>query len=1546
MNGPEGGSAPPGGAMGPSLWPRHAVPKRKMAVVHGPLVPRNASPGEELRPRELGPPGLAVTSPGPCADLGCARDPAAPSGDVVLPGGQCRGTSPRDFRSSRDHRPSRDSRDLPLRIDVGASVSRDYLSSSPIGRLPARETAVPTRDATALSTRLSRDMTRGDSARPKDATSPICNTVMSASSCSTAVVTPVTPPTVTGCSGDVNMPSTVYGSSPGRKLEDTLAGLRLAPPRESVLVRGPGLSAARPQVTSPQILEQHISKIISENAAIVETLDPLWTKRYMRHSSSGSNSSSSSSVSGSSGDSRSGSLGGGSNSTRKWSLDPSAIGSRGRSNPRRVSESALVRTSLSPSTAVAATSAATAPTSTVVAPPPDAPDGSIIRDLLLRHRGEGGAEGACPKCGIWFRSAATLEVHLEHYCKAPNPPPKKRKISEPVLSSHHAAAASRFQFPPVSTRAADDMMTGHVNSVGASGSSRSNSVSFLPGPPAGLDKMPGPPPALPPPAALPPLPPLLASSPPSLSPPVLTATPPVVTAVPTTSLLAPPLRANRPTSLALGGGASTLVGSTLVSPETPRPKKTCLQLYINGHAYTYLGLKCSTRSTYCCIYRPQPMYVAQEAAPPGLSMYSDWRVVPVAEPVPGVAHVRLLKHYDSRQWLHSGTSCTTMSPCGAAAPLVTHSSYWLFRSRAPPKEASQSTAMESDASAASPKASVQEPVPSSEAPVVMESMESVPVTNVATAEHAQVVQSVVPSVPVPTMPQAAPLLPPTLVPPPVPPAAPVPAATSSEGPGSPMETEPLAAPKEDATPTPADESRNGTSGSPKRVRIFEGGFKSNEAYTYVRGRGRGKYVCEECGIRCKKPSMLKKHIRTHTDLRPFSCHHCCFAFKTKGNLTKHMKSKAHHKKCTELGILPVPTTVDDSTQVDPDTLARQEQQQRERPASEDDEEEEEEEEEEEDDDDEEEEEEEEEEDDEGAPIGLLAVVAPPPVPQPMSSGLPPPSVSCSIPVITLTGPPDSVSPLMHPPAAAMTATCQVSEEQEAARSLLHLSAHVPDASWPSDGAPTMPSTSRASPISASAGPTTSLMVGPAAYVGAGSSGNPGTSAELTPPEPGSWPQGGLPWLSSPPAGHRPRSFSMEMHERAAGIAEAEPTRRYSMSSLGRHPDEGPMDLSTARQRRLEILPGGFVSGHNVRSYAREGGLLGACLELGGTAPPLPQGHIPAAAGTSSESGGTSSGCGGGGAGEEGRCGICHKSFARASQLRMHVNIHYFERPFRCEACAVSFRTRGHLQKHRRSVGHYNRLNMNLAFGAPSADNPRPFKCADCQIAFRIHGHLAKHLRSKMHILKLECLGKLPFGMYAEMERSGVNLNEIDTSDCDNSLESLQVMAQKLYQGGEPVASPLDAAMDEISPLRGEASPPQVVEGPPPTCWESGALRPCPLCGRLLKSAKSLQVHLHCDHPSGVGLQPDEEGGAPEVPPPALTTPWPCSICQKVFPSQALLQQHFVSHTQPRPYVCDQCDAGFTSALLLANHVANSHPAADNILPPRVPLVQSPVLSTV
>lgn len=67
-----------------------------------------------------------------------------------------------------------------------------------------------------------------------------------------------------------------------------------------------------------------------------------------------------------------------------------------------------------------------------------------------------------------------------------------------------------------------------------------------------------------------------------------------------------------------------LVASNLISPDTPRPKRKYQQLFISGNAYTNLGLKVTTRPTYCCIYRPQPMFVTQQANPQ-LSMYSQWK---------------------------------------------------------------------------------------------------------------------------------------------------------------------------------------------------------------------------------------------------------------------------------------------------------------------------------------------------------------------------------------------------------------------------------------------------------------------------------------------------------------------------------------------------------------------------------------------------------------------------------------------------------------------------------------------------------------------------------------------------------------------------------------------------------------------------------------------------------------------------------------------------------------------------------------------------------
>lgn len=155
------------------------------------------------------------------------------------------------------------------------------------------------------------------------------------------------------------------------------------------------------------------------------------------------------------------------------------------------------------------------------------------------------------------------------------------------------------------------------------------------------------------------------------------------------------LAPTRPTSLPLKKKPFTMVSSTLVSPETPRPKKSCVQLYLNGHAYTYLGLKCSTRSTYCSIYRPQPMFVPQETNPK-LSMYSNWQVMPAKEELSGYTPGQMISLYSSKQ-KREFKPITINSKVGE--PLIfTHSSYWTYRSQDQPEKQQKDSSSYSDTS--------------------------------------------------------------------------------------------------------------------------------------------------------------------------------------------------------------------------------------------------------------------------------------------------------------------------------------------------------------------------------------------------------------------------------------------------------------------------------------------------------------------------------------------------------------------------------------------------------------------------------------------------------------------------------------------------------------------------------------------------------------------------------------------------------------------------------------------------------------------------------
>ncbi len=299
--------------------------------------------------------------------------------------------------------------------------------------------------------------------------------------------------------------------------------------------------------------------------------------------------------------------------------------------------------------------------------------------------------------------------------------------------------------------------------------------------------------------------------------------------------------------------------STSVQEENER--KLCAQLLLLAHQYPVL--RNQTMSTFCTVVKPQPMYVPQ-GTNHKISMYSNWRVATYNPNPLGLTSKELIGLYHSR-WYDVDPLYKQSQVSDSKVGVLTHSSYWNFYNQM--KAASVDEADEDKVEA---EVSVQQVSEVLKLSVDMNnSMEEVEVQAPVEPVFIRHISSV---------------------------------------------DSPIKEQIQETVLTPSKEA--------KRIQLFAGGFKSNEDYTYIRGRGHGKYVCEECGIRCKKPSMLKKHIRTHTDLRPYHCKYCSFSFKTKGNLTKHMKSKAHHKKCLELGIIPVPINIDDS-QIDIDALAKQ-----------------------------------------------------------------------------------------------------------------------------------------------------------------------------------------------------------------------------------------------------------------------------------------------------------------------------------------------------------------------------------------------------------------------------------------------------------------------------------------------------------------------------------------------------------------------------------------------------------------------------------------------
>uniref|UniRef100_A0A3P9CX54 Endothelial zinc finger protein induced by tumor necrosis factor alpha n=1 Tax=Maylandia zebra TaxID=106582 RepID=A0A3P9CX54_9CICH len=115
------------------------------------------------------------------------------------------------------------------------------------------------------------------------------------------------------------------------------------------------------------------------------------------------------------------------------------------------------------------------------------------------------------------------------------------------------------------------------------------------------------------------------------------------------------------------------------------------------------------------------------------------------------------------------------------------------------------------------------------------------------------------------------------------------------------------------------------------------------------------------------------------------------------------------------------------------------------------------------------------------------------------------------------------------------------------------------------------------------------------------------------------------------------------------------------------------------------------------------------------------------------------------------CTVCSKVFKFRSLLASHSTIHSDARPFACDFCSRRFRRLSHLKRHREVVhangarlpqsfvchicGKDKKCRSQLARHVIIHTGERPFACDLCSARFNRHGNLQQH-RKRMHGVKL------------------------------------------------------------------------------------------------------------------------------------------------------------------------------------------------------------------
>lgn len=221
-----------------------------------------------------------------------------------------------------------------------------------------------------------------------------------------------------------------------------------------------------------------------------------------------------------------------------------------------------------------------------------------------------------------------------------------------------------------------------------------------------------------------------------------------------------------------------------------------------------------------------------------------------------------------------------------------------------------------------------------------------------------------------------------------------------------------------------------------------------------------------------------------------------------------------------------------------------------------------------------------------------------------------------------------------------------------------------------------------------------------------------------------------------------------------------------------------------------------------------------------------------------------------------KCDVCDAQFTQSNGLHLHKKYrHTDERPFPCELCegSVRFKSKYTLQKHLQSHETPGRIKQGIKSDVVEKPLTGPdLKCYFCPAVYRHERHLCKHILAKH---PTETVPMIKCEMCVDMKKETYFITEeVKSIHIDNHFKN---------------------------------PPKKVIQKE----------RHCQLCPAVFQTVEALTRHRasHIIHA--------------------------CKVCGKPYKTRAAMRLHYISvHYASRPYKCDQCDAAYGQFTQLTAHM--------------------------